>query len=383
MKNDKYLNESSGSKVSIIDQYLQDNALHVVSAMGEGVALLDPDGRIRKVNPAFTALAECAADELEGRSIQQVLPAMFEENSAVIDETLGRVSLKQGAPDDEDALHLVTPKGTQRWLVPLLAPIESLEGTTLALVLTLRDITSRMQAQKERRDAERAYRERLQRLADRVATFKEQERRDVATQLHDTVIQSLSLCNIRLGLLREQVADAQSGSDLSREVDEIRRMLDAALMECRSMLAELTPPLLYELGLGPALNALAEKFERLHSASILVQEEACLKQVPSSLLGVLFEAIRELVVNAVKHAGDCVIQIHAERDGSHLVVKVCDDGVGFDEQVEEADLSNGINGFGLFNVRERLLHIGGALDICSAPGQGTTAMIRVPLLADE
>jgi|GEM_PF-2162903 len=361
-------------RVDEIDQYLQDNALHVITAMGEGVALLDPDGRIRKVNPAFAALTEYGADDLEHSTIQQLLPAMFEENAQVIEETLVRVALKQGAPDEEDALHVITPKGTERWLVPSLAPIESLEGRTVALVFTLRDITARIQAQQTRKVAERAYQERLRQLADRLASTKEEERRAVATQLHDTVIQTLSLCTIRLGSLRE----SSVATGHAKDVDDIRAMLDAALAECRHMLEELTPPLLYELGLGPALLALAEKYEHLYNASIQVDKPSGENGVPHALQVVLFESVRELVMNAIKHAGDCRIHIRVKEDGVEWVVQVEDDGRGFEGLGPEGDWSPEVSGFGLFNVRERLHHVGGTLEISSTPGQGTCATIRAP-----
>jgi PAS domain S-box-containing protein len=377
------LNGLSEKKVLLIDHYLQDHALHVVSAMGEGVALLDRDGLIQKVNPAFADLTEYEADELEGRTIHDVLPDMFEENAAVIEETLGRVSLKQGAPDKEDALQMITPKGTARWLVPSLSPIESVDGTTLALVLTLRDITALVKSQQARMQSERAHRDRLRQLSDRLASTKEQERREVATQLHDTVIQSLSLCSIRLGALRERVIDEQPGPDLSGAVDEIRQIVDTALVECRHMLGELTPPLLYELGLGAALNHMAEKYALLAGTRIQVRDELSANDIDSSLLGLLFESVRELVANAVKHAGDCLITVNLKREGSDIVAEVRDEGAGFEAQDLQEVVSFDQSGFGLFNVYERLLHEGGVLVLDSAPGRGTAAIIRVPSQANE
>lgn len=361
---------------------MADSALQMVTVMGEGVALLDLDGCIRKVNPAFAAFAEYEGDELVGRQIQQLLPEIFEEDAQTIEHTLVRVSLKRGMSDRKDALHAITPKGGRRWVVPSLTVIKTLEGAPAALVLTVRDITTLVDAQEARVKTERIYRDRVRRLAERLASTREEERRDIATQLHDTVVQSLSLCSIRLGALRDRVVGPGYPGYLAREMDEIRDILNMALGECRTMLSELTPPLLYELGLGPAVHDLVEKYENVHGTSIRLNEESGMDSVPPTLRGVLFESIRELVVNAVKHAGDCLINIHLNQDGDYIIAEVCDNGKGFDWAEVQYDCSHHASGFGLFNVRERILHAGGSLNIRSAPGQGTTAVIRVPLRAN-
>lgn len=368
---------------SAIERVMENSALKMLTVMGEGVALLGMDGDIRKVNPAFASLTEYDAHELEGQRIQRLLPEIFVEDAEAIEETLFRLSLKQGTPGREDALHVITPKGTHRWVVPTLTHFKTGEGAASALVFTLRDITALVNAQEARNEIERAYSDRLRRLADRLASTKEQERRHVATQLHDTVIQSLSLCNIRLGSFRERLGEGDCDPSLLNQMDEIRRIVEGALTECREMLSELTPPLLYELGLGPALSDLAEKYQSLYGATIRIHGEDPPDDVPARLLGVLFEGARELITNAIMYAGECRVDVYLKQVGDEAVIEVHDSGAGFDMTILEGGPLNKEAGFGLFNVRERLHHAGGILEIRSAPGEGTSAIIRASLKAFE
>ena len=98
--------------------------------------------------------------------------------------------------------------------------------------------------------------------------------------------------------------------------------------------------------------------------------------MPHSLRGLLFESIRELIMNAIKHAGPCVIYVSVNHRDNGLLISVNDNGKGFAaEKVRKPSRSGG---FGLFSIRQRLEGMAGQLEIESAPGKGTTVTICLP-----
>lgn len=221
------------------------------------------------------------------------------------------------------------------------------------------------------------YRRRLRQLADRLATVAEQERHRISTHLHDTVIQTLSLGNIRLGGVQAAV-DAAGLVDTLGKVESVRTLLVSGIAECRGLMADLTPPLLYELGIGAALRDFADKQQERFGQYISVEADDPLTVLDNARRGILFQSAREFVVNAMKHAGPCRIAIRVFITGADAIVEVRDTGIGFDPAIVHLFEADDDGGFGLFNVRERVHSLGGRIDIESSPGQGTTARIAVP-----
>jgi len=250
-------------------------------------------------------------------------------------------------------------------------------GNITELLCVGTDITERrrMQAQAVR------YQHRLRELAKRLASAEEQNRWRISRYIHDTIVQNLSLAHIRLGSLAQPIA-ASGLTDETEKIYAIRAVLDEAIDECRMVMSDLTPALLYELGLIPALNGFARQLEKKHRAQVTIEDDGQEISLPPELRGLLFESVRELIMNALKHAGPCEIRVFSScRDGI-LSIRVTDNGKGFDPSCEEpATDSHG--GFGTFNIRQRIEGLGGELDIASAPGKGTTATIRLPVEIQE
>jgi signal transduction histidine kinase len=111
---------------------------------------------------------------------------------------------------------------------------------------------------------------------------------------------------------------------------------------------------------------------------MIVEDDGQEKPMSHPLRGLLFESVRELVMNALKHAGKCEIRVTVRRIGHTLAIRVADTGSGFDTASAELTPKRH-GGFGLFNIRQRVEGLGGRVDIESAPGKGTTATISVPV----
>lgn len=352
-------------------------AIDALEAMGEGVLVMDMTGRIQSVNPAIERISGFPESEVEGRFLEELLQSMAVEE----DRTRAIADVRRvlsGENTKPEPLTLTSKSGA---LIPVIAAtsfIRRPDGQPTAIVVTIRDITDqrRMEADRER------YQQRLRELAERLASTEERERRRISMQIHDTVIQTLSLCHIKMGALRKELAAAGLPLRVA-EVNTVRAMVEEAIVESRSLMAELTPPLLYELGLVPALQDLTERLQKLYGTSVSVHDDGLPKPLDRATEGLLFQATRELMMNALKHAGPCSVNVDVSRQDVGLRVRVEDNGIGFTVPGDHRFVLHRGGGFGLFTIAERLEWVRGRVEIQSRPGEGTRAELTVPLAAPE
>src|SRR6188508_1859220 len=207
---------------------------------------------------------------------------------------------------------------------------------------------------------------RLQALASELTLAEQRERKRLASELHDYLAQILALARIKMSQLRQKVSSESPGTQLVGEIDNL---LEKA--------GEYTRSLMDELGLPSALTWLAKQMP-LHGLLVevrLFQEQVALPDDQSVLL---FQSVRELLINVAKHAGTdrATVSLRVDPD-QQLSIEVQDQGRGFDPVALEARSENGR--FGLFSVRERMQAMGGRLDLTSRPGEGTTVTMILPL----
>lgn len=236
------------------------------------------------------------------------------------------------------------------------------EGKRAALG-TAFDITEQKKAEEQLH----IYQNRLRYLAAEVTLFEEHERRRIAADLHDHVIQMLALCNIRMQTLKESLGNSQR-----KAVDEIGEFLQQAINYSRSLVSELSPQILYTLGLEAAIEWLGENLLEKNGIKFQFQNDGQSKPLKDDIQIILFLTVRELMFNIVKHskASEAKVSIQKHRDNYEIVIE--DNGIGFDTS---KILSPVGRGFGLFNIREQLYSIGGQLKVGS--GQGISTYITI------
>jgi PAS domain S-box-containing protein len=253
-------------------------------------------------------------------------------------------------------------------------PFTDADGSPMILEMDI-DITERRRAERELRAAHEelaARAEQLRRLTGELTLAEQRERRRLAKVLHDHLQQLLVGARFRTSVL-SRLGDER----VARSAGEIETLLEEALAASRSLTAELSPPILHEGGLGAGLGWLARWMADKHGLGV----ELSVDEPPQPLLDdvkvLLFESVRELLFNAVKHARASTVRLGLRQvDGGMLQVTVSDSGPGFDpaalRQVGEG------GGLGLFSIRERLGLIGGRVEIDSTPGQGSRIRLVVP-----
>ena len=162
-------------------------------------------------------------------------------------------------------------------------------------------------------------------------------------------------------------------------MDEIYKHLDQMIEDMRSLTFDLGSPTLYELGLEAAVREyLNEEIQDKHGITAQFEDDAQPKSLDEDICAIVYRAVRELLINAVKHAQARHVKVSIRTDGDHLCVNVIDDGIGFKPPTET--FGSGKNaGFGLFSIRERLSYLGGSVEIESEPGKGTRVTLTAPM----
>lgn len=221
----------------------------------------------------------------------------------------------------------------------------------------------------------------LSELAAQLSLIEERERRRIATLLHDDVGQMLSLTQMRLEEARQSLKHAHAGAGSSvREaaegLDRAHELLEQAIARARGLTCELSPPILYELGCEAAIEWLVEQTRARCSIDIAFESDRAPKPLSEQRSIVLFQAVRELLANCLKHSRATRAAVRVTRVGDEIHVEVTDNGVGFAPQADGAAQSDS---FGLFNVRERLRHEDGQLQIDSAPAKGSRIVVTASL----
>jgi PAS domain S-box-containing protein len=351
-------------------------AVDTLESVGEGVLVIGLDGRILSVNPALEHMSGYRDSDLRGERLDELLPKLIaKDDQATALDTI-RKSL-QGEASGVKTLTMIG-KGERVPILLGVSFIRNSEGNPTAVVATMRDISEIHDMQKRHREESQRYEEHLRSLAATLSSTEEQERRRMAGHIHDTIIQSLSLSRIRLGSVRQNL---QEGGRLDevKIIDGIRTLIDEGITQSRLTMSDLRPPLLYELGLGPAVEELAHKLSQQHQVHISVRYAELPQLTNEALSGLLFQSTRELIMNALKHSGAKNIEITIQQVGDLLRLQVQDHGAGFDISTLEGIHKSSEHGFGLFSIHERLHGYDGKLEISSTPGSGTTATIDVPL----
>ena len=323
----------------------------------EGILIYDATG-ILDINKSLSRMFGYELPDLYGRSPLMIFSEESKEMvSLIFSGTEGNTAPFEtvGLRKDGSTMHL-------RVIIRTI-PYNRAE----ARVVSFQDITFEKTAEKERLE----HVERLRDLVLELSTAEERERRRIASYLHDTISQELGFCKMKLGTLKGKIS--------SKDLVEVRNYIEDIYQSTKALTRELGPPVLYELGLKEGLEWLAEHLQERHGIPIRFIDDKNDVHIDEQLRNLLFQSVRELCINAIKHAKAHHITITWTSSGEHVSLCVKDDGVGFDELRERSDHFERKGGTGLFNIRERMMYMGGRIDIQSELGHGSSITITAPL----
>lgn len=209
-------------------------------------------------------------------------------------------------------------------------------------------------------------------LAYELTMAEARERGRIARELHDDIGQLLAVARFKVLELRDGPADERNAC-----LDELGELLEQAARATRSATFDLSCPAL-ALGLDEALRSLAQRLHRNGGPLIRVEGEMPPTAWSEPVLSVLYRVVRELVVNAQRHARARLVRVCLSTEGSHFVVSVADDGIGIGSDWAARGVSPD-GGFGLVSAHAQMQALGGTLVLESGSGSGTEATATLPL----
>lgn len=240
---------------------------------------------------------------------------------------------------------------------------------TAELLKTVDQLNNEIARRREVEEELRARSSQLSKMATQVTIAEEQERRRIRAILHDNVQQLLVGAKLQVAGLK------RNPEKINQAAAELEKILSHSIDLTRSLTSELSPPILHQSGFVPALEWLAQWMSDRHGLQIDLRTGRGLGVENENTSILLFQTVRELLFNIVKHARTSSARISAEIVRDHIRIQVSDEGVGFDP----AQVQSRTDRFGLFSIRERLNSLGGRVQIETAPGRGCQITLLAPL----
>src|SRR6266513_6403884 len=239
---------------------------------------------------------------------------------------------------------------------------------TRNLLIQLANLNQTLEQRVAKRTAEAVEQaQKLRLLSAELSLAEEAERRRIAEMLHEDLQQLLVAARMQLAALC-RTRDAAQREPIAREIADV---LERSFELTRSLSVELAPPVLHELGLAAALEWLAAETRKNYNVEVTVEADSSANPKAADVRTFLFRAVRELLLNSVKHAIGSAVHItmqHLRPDKVRIIV--ADNGPGFDPTSLDAQLTSSQK-FGLFNIRERVSSFGGEFHINCSCKRGT------------
>ena len=382
----------------------------IASRMKDLLVLVDPQGRIAKVNRKTEELLGYREVELVGRPLALIL-----KESHLIPQELRQMRLSAGQNHTQRLTFLSKGSGGE---IPVEVAITGLldhAGDYLGIVLVAQDLRMTLQLEHEvaeRRQAEEALRQaageleqrveertnslnqansalqveinlreeleedlrrnglRLQHLSHRLVEAQESERRSLARELHDDFGQNLTA----LKLMIDQLPSSFSSADRN-VMDQVQGLMKELLARVRNLSLDLRPMMLDDLGLLPALTWLCKRYTERNRICVDFSQHGLEERLPSDLETALFRIVQEALTNVARHAEVRNAKIELVVSSERVILDVIDQGVGFDLQKVAAEGDR----TGLSSIRERAAALRGSLEVRTQLGQGTHLKVSLPI----
>lgn len=333
----------------------------LIRASPLAIVALDARGRVTLWNPAAERIFGWGEGEVLGRPLPSVPEEVRGEFAAGLARSLG------GGDHAGHETRRVRRDGTTIDVSLWTAPLCDALGEPCGRLGLVEDITERKRAE-EARTA----------LLRRIVTAQEEERHRIARELHDQMGQHLAALMLGLGSLAERVRDSVAAAEARR----IHEIADRIGQDVHRIALELRPTALDDWGLEKALTNYAAEWCRRARVQLQTRFVGTgHRRLPATVETALYRTVQEAMTNVFKHANAGRVSLIVERRADDILAIVEDDGRGFEvEAVMRAP--DAVGRLGLLGMQERVALVGGALEIESSPGGGTSLFVRIPLSDD-
>ena len=338
----------------------------ILNSALDAIVIVDTASKIIFWNPQAENIFGWTAEEVTGKSLMQtIIPAEYE---AAHRQGMQRF-LQTGEGPILNRLIEVTACNKEGSLFPIelsILPVEQETGKTFCAFI--RNITERRQAESSLKQSS----EQLRELSRHLQKVREEERLRIAREIHDELGQQLTGLKMDVAwLMRKTVQDDPVIKD---KFDEALSLVDKAVQSIRRISTELRPSVIDDLGLNAALEWQVEEIGRRMDVEIEYKNSFNDSNINPDISIGIFRIMQESLTNIVKHAAAYKININISQAGNAIRLIVEDDGIGFDTNAKQDQLT-----FGLIGIKERTSMLQGECAIYSEPNTGTRIEVSIPL----
>jgi PAS domain S-box-containing protein len=327
----------------------------MVESMNEGAVTLIPDGTIFYCNPRFGNMVQSECEKLIGTLFRDLI---VREEKSKFEEIF-----RNAGPDGvREEFHLQTDSGNR---IPVQLSIYQL-GTDVinGIAVLATDLSERVQSEAKIRS-----------LTYELTQAEQEERHRISQVLHDDLQQRLFALKAQLSFLTDVIWKDHLSPNVSSDLDQIQASLSEAIAITRNLSIDLSPVFLQGTSLTEPMTWLAARMKEQYGLQVELEAKEDFNHLDNHMRLQLFQSIRELLFNVVKHSGVLEAKIAFEQVNERNRITVSDDGKGFDA---EAVLQNPKMAHGLLIIQDRLNLLGCRMDVISKPGKGTYIVIELP-----
>jgi PAS domain S-box-containing protein len=328
----------------------------MVEAMNEGAITLIPDGTIFYVNPCFARMVQIDGDKLIGVRFRDLIQP---EQRPHFDEIFQQ-STHAGTRSE---FSLQTTQGGSLQVQLSLYGLGRESSGGMSIIAS--DITERIHSE-----------EKIRALASALTVAEQEERHRISQILHDDLQQRLFAIKAQLSFLKLTGEKDTNATEAQLTLDQVQTWLSEAITITRNLSVDMSPSVLRGEGLSEAVLWLSTRMKEQYGLQLKIESTDNLSELNNHMRVLLFQAIRELLFNVVKHSGTQEATIKLERSNGQGRVTVNDLGQGFDTSTFMIDP---IGAHGLLLIRDRLSLMNGSMSVESTPGKGTQVVIEFPM----
>jgi len=339
----------------------------ILNASPDAIIVVEMDGRIRMVSPAAITLYGCkSADYLMGRNMFEcIIP---EDVDRAVKNSLLMFNGYMGTVEyqvlrEDGSAFFAEINGDIIW--------NSYEEPN-GMVFIIRDISDRKKAEDDLKSSQVE----LKKFASHLQNVREEEKIQLAREIHDELGQILIAIKIDLGMMKQNVLKSIKSIDAENiltNFDNLFGLVDNTLNTTRKIMTDLRPEVLFLIGFIEAVKLYVNNFRERHQILCSFENTVTSLELNAQQSVALYRILQESLTNIAKHAKATNVNVHLDLRADKLVMKVNDNGIGF-----KVSQKNKPNSYGLIGMKERVYLLDGELEITSQPEKGTTIKVEIP-----
>ena len=340
----------------------------ILNASPDAIVVVELNGKIRMVSPTTLTMCGCKGyDQLIGQNMFDFIES--EDRDRAMSNNL---FLIDGNNKGTTEYRIVRIDGTVFFAEVNGEILWNSKNDPNGLIFIIRDITERKKAEVALKNSQVE----LKQFASHLQNVREEEKLQLAREIHDELGQILIAIKIDLGMLKQKVLKSIKTVDAENiltNFDNLFGLVDNTLNTTRRIMTDLRPEVLFLIGFVEAVKLYINNFKERYQIICIFENSVTGLKLDSQQSVALYRIVQESLTNIVKHSKATKVKISLEKRENKLGLEISDNGIGF-----KLSQKNKVNSFGLLGMKERVYLLEGMLQISSQQGEGTTVKVEIP-----